>query len=314
MKKVTVIILCVISCFVFTGCPCECYERFEENMNFSGGYIENIPKWCNDECYTSWKPWQSETGKLLNLYIPKEVNFSNYQGNYRLLIKGQSLILFFDDKNRTAINLLHIWIPYKKENEYVDKNEDSCFYFNGWAKTNGLQNNSDENRAFVKFDLFSNDETEYTGNYSLLVNNKIIVNESFNKKTENFIASKSFAWESIFNVLSFDSDSCFYIIDFLQNIKSYVIGFKPCGNLGEGLGDLDNSIEKVSTNTFLYPYGSMNIHSETENSVTFLLSDGTENMPKYLVITKKQGNNYTFDWYKELAGQLMYSENLIGRL
>ena len=30
--------------------------------------------------------------------------------------------------------------------------------------------------------------------------------------------------------------------------------------------------------------------------------------------TKKQENNYTFDWYKELAGQLMYSENLIGRL
>ena len=91
------------------------------------------------------------------------------------------------------------------------------------------------------------------------------------------------------------------------------MGFKPCGNLG-GLGDLDNSIEKVSTNTFLYPYSSMNIHSETKNSVTFLLSDGTENMPKCLVITKKQENNYTFDWYKELAGQLMYSENLIGRL
>ena len=174
MQKKLILFLLTGLAFLFISCPHNCVP---EEYKVFGKYIENFPKWTKDTLASEWKPWNTaETAEFKKLFKQKE-SLNSGDINYRLFVTGQNLVLFFDDKERTVCNPLWIWVAEYEIDDSISipQKKDDEFVFEGHAKSNTFEKNTEQNKAYVKIELLNKEIDEC--NYILKVNGIEIINE-----------------------------------------------------------------------------------------------------------------------------------------
>ena len=280
MQKKFILFLLTGLAFLFISCPFDCTP---EEIKVRGKDIDNLPEWTKDTLASEWKPWNTEkTAEFKKLFKQKE-SLNSGDVNYRLFVTGQNLVLFFDDEERTVCNPLWIWvaeyetdslisIPQEKYNEFV---------FEGHAKSNHFQKNTEQNKAYVKIELLNNETSEC--NYILKVNGIEIINE---KMTACFSKHSEIYYKDLMNTFHYSDNKK---IDAYKSFSTpYCVEF---------FGDDD---DRFMENMFLYFEGlsEEKTYDETSNSLTYKLLGGTENMCHYMdikFVTKDEINCLFYD-------------------
>ena len=267
MQKKLILFLLTGLAFLFISCPHNCVP---EEYKVFGKYIENFPKWTKDTLASEWKPWNTaETAEFKKLFKQKE-SLNSGDINYRLFVTGQNLVLFFDDKERTACNPLWIWvsgyeigantisIPQEKNDEFI---------FTGHAKSNHFEKNTEQNRAYVEIELLNKETDEC--NYILKVNGIEIINE---KMTACFSEDSKIYYKELMDTFNYSDN---------KEIDAYESFTAPY--CFEFFGDTD---DRFMENMFLYFEGlsKEKTYDKTSNSLTYKLLGGTENMCRYMDI------------------------------
>ena len=267
MQKKLILFLLTGLAFLFISCPHNCVP---EEYKVFGKYIENFPKWTKDTLASEWKPWNTaETAEFKKLFKQKE-SLNSGDINYRLFVTGQNLVLFFDDKERTACNPLWIWvsgyeigantisIPQEKNDEFI---------FTGHAKSNHFEKNTEQNRAYVEIELLNKETDEC--NYILKVNGIEIINE---KMTACFSEDSKIYYKELMDTFNYSDN---------KEIDAYESFTAPY--CFEFFGNTD---DRFMENMFLYFEGlsKEKTYDKTSNSLTYKLLGGTENMCRYMDI------------------------------
>ena len=281
MQKKLILFLLTGLAFLFISCPHNCVP---EEYKVFGKYIENFPKWTKDTLASEWKPWNTaETAEFKKLFKQKE-SLNSGDINYRLFVTGQNLVLFFDDKERTACNPLWIWvsgyeigantisIPQEKNDEFI---------FTGHAKSNHFEKNTEQNRAYVEIELLNKETDEC--NYILKVNGIEIINE---KMTACFSEDSKIYYKELMDTFNYSDN---------KEIDAYESFTAPY--CFEFFGDTD---DRFMENMFLYFEGlsKEKTYDKTSNSLTYKLLGGTENMCRYMdiqFVTKDEINCLFYD-------------------
>lgn len=303
MKKISFLFLLPFY-FLFFGCPCNCAPIDE----YCGKYISNFPTWIRYSelvCAScEWKAWQSDAGKKLHEFMPKDLNFSDFNGNYRLIPNGQNIILFFDDENRTYVNLFYIFVSKAEEfgdTIRISQTDDSEFVFSGWAKYYDFDELSSENIAHVTYKIIDKTENGTKGRFCLELKNTLLIDEEFFTLAGNQI--KPLDYPSSFPT-SFVNNS----MDLSYNLyfeKKYCYGFiNPAWYLRM------NNESLYRQNQILYQYDATEIYSQNLDSLILHFTDGSDKMPAYVKISKREGNSYLFEWFKTLGSESMRSETM----
>lgn len=285
MQKKFILFLLTGLAFLFISCPHDCVP---EEYKVFGKYIENFPKWTKDTLASEWKPWNTEeTAEFKKLFKQKE-NLNSGDINYRLFVTRQNLVLFFDDAERTVCNPLWIWVAEYEIDDSISipQKKDDEFVFEGHAKSNTFEKNTDQNKAYVKIELLNKETGEC--NYILKVNDTEIINEKMtaydydiNKNEPHF---NDFMEK--FNYPKKDTNPRYTM--FLAPFQLSIIG------------DEDY---RFYTNEFLYFNKGLNsleyVYCDLNtNSLTYKLLGGTENMCHYMdiqFVTKDEINCLFYD-------------------
>ena len=253
--------------FTFISCLHDCTP---EEIKVRGKDIDNLPEWTKDTLVSEWKPWNTaETAEFKKLFKQKE-SLNSGDINYRLFVTGQNLVLFFDDKERTACNPLWIWvsgyeigantisIPQEKNDEFI---------FTGHAKSNHFEKNTEQNRAYVEIELLNKETDEC--NYILKVNGIEIINE---KMTACFSEDSKIYYKELMDTFNYSDN---------KEIDAYESFTAPY--CFEFFGNTD---DRFMENMFLYFEGlsKEKTYDKTSNSLTYKLLGGTENMCRYMDI------------------------------
>ena len=263
LKKISIFILtCML--FTFISCPHDCTP---EEYKVRGKYIKNFPEWTKDTLVSEWKPWNTaKTAEFKKLFKQKE-SLNSGDINYRLFVTGQNLVLFFDDKERTACNPLWIWvsgyeigantisIPQEKNDEFI---------FTGHAKSNHFEKNTEQNRAYVEIELLNKETDEC--NYILKVNGIEIINE---KMTACFSEDSKIYYKELMDTFNYSDN---------KEIDAYESFTAPY--CFEFFGDDD---DRFMENMFLYFEGISKLDNDSK-TLTYKLLGGTENMCHYMDI------------------------------
>lgn len=247
--------------FTFISCPHDCTP---EEYKVRGKYIKNFPEWTKDTLVSEWKPWNTaKTAEFKKLFKQKE-SLNSGDINYRLFVTGQNLVLFFDDKERTACNPLWIWvsgyeigantisIPQEKNDEFI---------FTGHAKSNHFEKNTEQNRAYVEIELLNKETDEC--NYILKVNGIEIINE---KMTACFSEDSKIYYKELMDTFNYSDN---------KEIDAYESFTAPY--CFEFFGDDD---DRFMENMFLYFEGISKLDNDSK-TLTYKLLGGTENMCRY---------------------------------
>ena len=250
--------------FTFISCPHDCTP---EEYKVRGKYIKNFPEWTKDTLVSEWKPWNTaKTAEFKKLFKQKE-SLNSGDINYRLFVTGQNLVLFFDDKERTACNPLWIWvsgyeigantisIPQEKNDEFI---------FTGHAKSNHFEKNTEQNRAYVEIELLNKETDEC--NYILKVNGIEIINE---KMTACFSEDSKIYYKELMDTFNYSDN---------KEIDAYESFTAPY--CFEFFGDDD---DRFMENMFLYFEGISKLDNDSK-TLTYKLLGGTENMCRYMDI------------------------------
>ena len=266
LKKISILIL---TCMLFTFISC-LHDCTPEEIKVRGKDIDNLPEWTKDTLVSEWKPWNTaETAEFKKLFKQKE-SLNSGDINYRLFVTGQNLVLFFDDKERTACNPLWIWvsgyeigantisIPQEKNDEFI---------FTGHAKSNHFEKNTEQNRAYVEIELLNKETDEC--NYILKVNGIEIINE---KMTACFSEDSKIYYKELMDTFNYSDN---------KEIDAYESFTAPY--CFEFFGNTD---DRFMENMFLYFEGlsKEKTYDKTSNSLTYKLLGGTENMCRYMDI------------------------------
>ena len=250
--------------FTFISCPHDCTP---EEYKVRGKYIKNFPEWTKDTLVSEWKPWNTaKTAEFKKLFKQKE-SLNSGDINYRLFVTGQNLVLFFDDKERTACNPLWIWvsgyeigantisIPQEKNDEFI---------FTGHAKSNHFEKNTEQNRAYVEIELLNKETDEC--NYILKVNGIEIINE---KMTACFSEDSKIYYKELMDTFNYSDN---------KEIDAYESFTAPY--CFEFFGDDD---DRFMENMFLYFEGISKLDNDSK-TLTYKLLGGTESMCRYMDI------------------------------
>ena len=257
-----------------------------------------MPEWTKDTLVSEWKPWNTaETAEFKKLFKQKE-SLNSGDINYRLFVTGQNLVLFFDDKERTACNPLWIWvsgyeigantisIPQEKNDEFI---------FTGHAKSNHFEKNTEQNRAYVEIELLNKETDEC--NYILKVNGIEIINE---KMTACFSEDSKIYYKELMDTFNYSDN---------KEIDAYESFTAPY--CFEFFGDTD---DRFMENMFLYFEGlsKEKTYDKTSNSLTYKLLGGTENMCRYMDIKFKNKDEINCLFYDLIGGKknIRYEEPL----
>lgn len=291
LKKIFPVLFISLS-FIFISCPHDCTP---EEDKAQGKFIDNLPEWTKDTLASEWEKWNTEETaefKKLLKFKQKESLNSDENINYRLFVTGQNLVLFFDDKERTYCSPLWIWvseyetgsdsisIPQEKEDEFV---------FEGHAKSNLLEKNTEENKASVKITLLDKETSKC--NYILEVNGREIINKEMTSC----------------NATRFDDDN-----DYIGDKKIYLTYHfvAPYCSMNFAIDENDRFI----TDRFLYFEGARvpPDYDETSKTLTYELLGGTENMCRYLDIRYVNDDEIFCDFYDLEDGKknIKYTESL----
>lgn len=252
--------------FTFISCPHDCTP---EEYKVRGKYIKNFPEWTKDTLVSEWKPWNTEaTVEFKKLFKQKEsLNSGNIK--YRLFVTGQNLVLFFDDKERTACNPLWIWVSEYEIGAnaiYIPQENDNEFIFTGHAKSNDFEKNTEQNKAYVKIKLL-NKET-YECSYLLKVNDVEIINE---KMTAKFSQSPEIRYTELIDTFNYTNT------EKKSGRKSFITPYH--------LHVSGNVDYRFIENKFLYFEGiSKPNYDNASKILTYELLGGTENMCRYMDI------------------------------
>ena len=295
MQKKLILFLLTGLAFLFISCPHDCTP---EEIKVRGKDIDNLPEWTKDTLVSEWKPWNTEeTAEFKKLFKQKEsLNSENIK--YRLFVTGQNLVLFFDDKERTACNPLWIWvsgyeigantisIPQEKNDEFI---------FTGHAKSNHFEKNTEQNRAYVEIELLNKETDEC--NYILKVNGIEIINE---KMTACFSEDSKIYYKELMDTFNYSDN---------KEIDAYESFTAPY--CFEFFGDTD---DRFMENMFLYFEGlsKEKTYDKTSNSLTYKLLGGTENMCRYMDIKFKNKDEINCLFYDLIGGKknIRYEEPL----
>lgn len=265
LKKISILIL---TCMLFTFISC-LHDCTPEEYKVFGKYIENFPKWTKDTLASEWKPWNTaETAEFKKLFKQKE-SLNSGDINYRLFVTGQNLVLFFDDKERTVCNPLWIWVAEYEIDDSISipQKKDDEFVFEGHAKSNTFEKNTEQNKAYVKIELLNKEIDEC--NYILKVNGIEIINE---KMTACFSKHSKIYYKELMDTFNYSDN---------KEIDAYKSFSAPYGI--RFFGDDD---DRFMENMFLYFEGlsKEKTYDKTSNSLTYKLLGGTENMCRYMDI------------------------------
>ena len=265
LKKISILILtCML--FTFISCPHDCTP---EEYKVRGKYIKNFPEWTKDTLVSEWKPWNTaKTAEFKKLFKQKE-SLNSGDINYRLFVTGQNLVLFFDDKERTACNPLWIWVSEYEIGAnaiYIPQENDNEFIFTGHAKSNDFEKNTEQNKAYIKIKLL-NKET-YECNYLLKVNDVEIINE---KMTAKFSKSPEIRYTELIDTFNYTNT------EKKSGRKSFITPYH--------LHVSGNVDYRFIENKFLYFEGiSKPNYDNASKTLTYELLGGTENMCHYMDI------------------------------
>ena len=266
MQKKLILFLLTGLAFLFISCPHDCTP---EEYKVQGKYIKNFPEWTKDILVSEWKPWNTEaTVEFKKLFKQKEsLNSGNI--NYRLFVTEQNIVLFFDDKERTACNPLWIWvseyeigantisIPQEKNDEFI---------FTGHAKSNHFEKNTEQNRAYVEIKLL--DKETYECNYLLKVNDVEIINE---KMTACFSEDSKIHYKELMDIFGYTDKNKIDLSRYFYTPYSLMI--------------FGNNDDKFKTDRFLYFEGISKLNYDNDSkTLTYKLLGGTENMCRYMDI------------------------------
>lgn len=252
--------------FTFISCPHDCTP---EEYKVRGKYIKNFPEWTKDTLVSEWKPWNTaKTAEFKKLFKQKE-SLNSGDINYRLFVTGQNLVLFFDDKERTACNPLWIWVSEYEIGAnaiYIPQENDNEFIFTGHAKSNDFEKNTEQNKAYIKIKLL-NKET-YECNYLLKVNDVEIINE---KMTAKFSKSPEIRYTELIDTFNYTNT------EKKSGRKSFITPYH--------LHVSGNVDYRFIENKFLYFEGiSKPNYDNASKTLTYELLGGTENMCHYMDI------------------------------
>ena len=295
MQKKLILFLLTGLAFLFISCPFDCTP---EEIKIRGKDIDNLPEWTKDTLASEWKPWNTaKTAEFKKLFKQKE-SLNSGDINYRLFVTGQNLVLFFDDKERTACNPLWIWvsgyeigantisIPQEKNDEFI---------FTGHAKSNHFEKNTEQNRAYVEIELLNKETDEC--NYILKVNGIEIINE---KMTACFSEDSKIYYKELMDTFNYSDN---------KEIDAYESFTAPY--CFEFFGDTD---DRFMENMFLYFEGlsKEKTYDKTSNSLTYKLLGGTENMCRYMDIKFKNKDEINCLFYDLIDGKknIRYEEPL----
>ena len=295
MQKKLILFLLTGLAFLFISCPHDCTP---EEYKVQGKYIKNFPEWTKDILVSEWKPWNTnETEEFKKLFKQKEsLNSGNI--NYRLFVTEQNIVLFFDDKERTACNPLWIWvsgyeigantisIPQEKNDEFI---------FTGHAKSNHFEKNTEQNRAYVEIKLL-NKET-YECNYLLKVNDVEIINE---KMTAKFDERVEIHYTDLMDIFGYTDKE-----------KKHSVSLKFYAPARLSL--IGNYDDRFFTKEFLYFEGISKLDYDNDSkTLTYELLGGTENMCRYMDIKFKNKDEINCLFYDLIDGKknIRYEEPL----
>lgn len=266
MQKKLILFLLTGLAFLFISCPHDCTP---EEDKVRGKCIDNFPEWTKDILVSEWKPWNTEeTVEFKKLFKQKEMlNSGNI--NYRLFVTEQNIVLFFDDKERTACNPLWIWVSEYEIGAnaiYIPQENDNEFIFTGHAKSNDFEKNTEQNKAYIKIKLL-NKET-YECNYLLKVNDVEIINE---KMTAKFSKSPEIRYTELIDTFNYTNT------EKKSGRKSFITPYH--------LHVSGNVDYRFIENKFLYFEGiSKPNYDNASKILTYELLGGTENMCRYMDI------------------------------
>ena len=266
LKKISILIL---TCMLFTFISC-LHDCTPEEYKVRGKYIKNFPEWTKDTLVSEWKPWNTaKTAEFKKLFKQKE-SLNSGDINYRLFVTGQNLVLFFDDKERTACNPLWIWVSGYEigaNTISIPQEKNDKFIFTGHAKSNHFEKNTEQNKAYVKIELLNKETDEC--NYILKVNGIEIINE---KMTACFSKHSKIYYKELMDTFNYSDN---------KEIDAYKSFSAPY--CFEFFGDDD---DRFMENMFLYFEGlsKEKTYDKTSNSLTYNLLGGTENMCRYMDI------------------------------
>ncbi|MCR5401241.1 MAG: hypothetical protein K6E78_06550 [Treponema sp.] len=300
MVKKIIFSLIVISAtlIMFTACP---EEYFEPGYRERGQSIENFPDWAKDVLASEWKPWNTEeTSEFKKLFKQKDsLNSTNI--NYRLFIDAQNIILFFDDEERTFCNPLMIWVAeFVGSGDYfisIPQKKDDEFIFTGHAKSNPAENNTDENKAYVKLSLI--DKEAGLCSYLLKVNDKVIIDEKL--KAYYYKKDQDISYTYFMETFGF--------VDKERKYDTCYMFRAPTPQFYLSLTD-----NRFVSNAFLYFEGLKQppLYDEKSKTLTYELLGGTENMCHYLDVHYVNKDEIICSYYDFAMGEkkVKYTELL----
>ena len=280
MQKKLILFLLTGLAFLFVSCPHDCTP---EEYKVQGKYIKNFPEWTKDIFVSEWKPWNTEkTAEFKKLFKQKEsLNLGDV--NYRLFVTEQNLVLFFDDEERTVCNPLWIWVAEYEPDDSISipQKKDDEFVFEGHAKSNHFEKNTEQNKAYVEIKLL--DEKTYECNYLLKVNDVEIINE---KMTAKFDETVEIHYTDLMEIFGYTDKEKKHSVSlkFYAPAKLSLIG---------------NYDDRFFTKEFLYFEGISKLDYDNDSkTLTYELLGGTENMCHYMdiqFVTKDEINCLFYD-------------------
>ena len=263
LKKISILILtCML--FTFISCPHDCTP---EEDKVRGKCIDNFPEWTKDILVSEWKPWNTEaTVEFKKLFKQKE-SLNSRNINYRLFVTEQNIVLFFDDKERTACNPLWIWVSEYEIGAnaiYIPQEKNDEFIFTGHAKSNHFEKNTEQNRAYVEIKLL--DKETYECNYLLKVNDVEIINE---KMTACFSEDSKIHYKELMDIFGYTDKNKIDLSRYFYTPYSLMI--------------FGNNDDRFDSGKFLYFEGISKLDNDSK-TLTYELLGGTENMCRYMDI------------------------------
>ncbi|MCQ2582361.1 MAG: hypothetical protein MJ160_00495 [Treponema sp.] len=162
--------------FVSISCP----NNLPEWIINNGQEIKNFPSWttsCN--AFSDWMDWQSEDGKRLHQLIDDTVIPDDYSGKFRIGLKGQEIIIGFNDQKGSCIELYNWYGKVTSWNDsivFVEQEDcDNKFIYNCYCKKQKSERTTETNISKVEITKID-DQSFY---YKQTVSEKIIIDCKF---------------------------------------------------------------------------------------------------------------------------------------
>lgn len=283
-------ILAFIS-FVFISCP----HKVPDWMLEQGQEITNFPEWsCNAFGFSPWMDWQGEDGKRLHDWVDGTVISDDFQGKFRMMIRGQKIAIGFNNPKGNFVEL-YSWYgevhSLSDSGVSVEQDEpDNKFVYSCHLKKNAADEATEENRATVELTRIDED----TFKYSLDVAGKTVIDCSLRNVDFFSVCEDRYSRPTDIPVKLCD----YFPIEYLMNEKVsflYMASFDGSGSyrkIASPPGDLFRYIYCPEG------YSFREINAE-KNRISFNLLDAAESeYADYFEITVREKNDVLLSFYK----------------